>query len=138
MEEYQQPPQANHEENGQGQPAYSAPEQQPYPGGQGNPPPYGYPYQQPYVPPYYYPKSRLAAALLALTVGMFGVHNFYLGFNTKAIIQLVLTIVGLLGNVFTLFIPLLVSLIWSFVEGVQLISHSDQFRCDANGIALIE
>ncbi|WP_242964906.1 TM2 domain-containing protein [Scatolibacter rhodanostii] len=92
--------------------------------------PNGYPYYQ------YHKKSKLAAALLAFTVGVFGVHNFYLGFSNKAVIQLVLALVGLMSNIFTLFIPTLVVLVWSFIEGVQIISNNEQYRYDANGIEL--
>ena len=38
-------------------------------------------------------KSKIAVGLLAIFLGIFGVHNFYLGYTTKAIIQLVLSLV---------------------------------------------
>lgn len=38
------------------------------------------------------PKSKIAAGVLGLFLGMFGVHNFYLGYTKKAVIQLVLTL----------------------------------------------
>lgn len=41
-------------------------------------------------------KSKMAAGLLGIFLGSFGVHNFYLGYTTKAVIQLVCTIVGIL------------------------------------------
>ncbi len=37
-------------------------------------------------------KSKLAGGLLGIFLGSLGVHNFYLGYTTKAVIQLVLTV----------------------------------------------
>ena len=39
-------------------------------------------------------KSKLTAGLLAIFLGTLGIHNFYLGFTTKAIIQLVVSLLG--------------------------------------------
>ena len=39
-------------------------------------------------------KSKIAAGLLGIFLGSYGVHNFYLGYIKKAVIQLVGTIVG--------------------------------------------
>lgn len=86
----------------------------------------------------YYKKSRLAAALLAFTLGFLGVHNFYLGYTSKATIQLVITIVGIATIVVSAFLPFIAVVIWSFVEGVQIISHSAKYIYDANGIDLID
>lgn len=104
------------------QPAYQQPYQQPAQQPRYNVPPAGY--QQ---------KSRLAAGLLALIVGCFGVHNFYLGFNTKATIQLVVAIVGslLCGA------GIVAMAVWAIVEGVQILSASNPDRnYDANGVIL--
>lgn len=38
-------------------------------------------------------KSKLVALLLAFFLGGFGVHNFYLGYTTNGIIQIVITLV---------------------------------------------
>ena len=38
------------------------------------------------------PKSKVAAALLAFFLGSFGIHNFYLGYNSKGLAQLLLTV----------------------------------------------
>jgi TM2 domain-containing membrane protein YozV len=40
------------------------------------------------------PKSRLAVALLAIFLGFFGVHRFYLDKSASAVIMLVLGIAG--------------------------------------------
>ncbi len=65
------------------------------------------------------PKSRIAAGLLALFFGSLGVHNFYLGYNNKAVIQLVLTIVG-----WIIIIGPIISGIWAFIEAIMLFAGS--------------
>ncbi len=55
----------------------------------------------------YSPKSKVVAILLALVLGAFGVHNWYLGNRKKALIQ---TIIGITG------IGLYVSWIWAILE----------------------
>lgn len=72
-------------------------------------------------------KSKLAAGLLGIFLGSFGVHNFYLGYTTKAVIQLVLTVA-------TCGIGSIVSGIWGFVEGIMILAGS--IDCDAKGIPL--
>ncbi|MGN0625172.1 MAG: NINE protein [Oscillospiraceae bacterium] len=92
-------------------------------------------YQAPgqgYQPPVYQPagtplKSKMAAGLLGIFLGAFGVHNFYLGYTTKAVIQLCLTLLscGVLS---------FVSGIWGFIEGVLLLTGS--INVDGNGMPL--
>lgn len=85
------------------------------------------------------PKSKIVAALLAIFLGAFGVHNFYLGYNQKAIIQCVISVVGILLGCCTLGIGLILTFgveIWAFVEGVMLlIGKIDK---DANGDPLAQ
>ena len=68
-------------------------------------------------------KSKMAAGLLGIFVGSFGIHNFYLGFNGKAVIQSVLTLFtcGLGG-------------IWGFMEGILILAGV--INRDADGILL--
>lgn len=40
------------------------------------------------------PKSRVAFILLALFLGGFGIHNFYAGYTTKGIIQLLISVLS--------------------------------------------
>ena len=71
------------------------------------------------------PKSRVAAGLFALFLGGFGVHNFYLGYTTKAIIQCVVSSVCLLLSCCTVGISLFGNLgicIWALVEGIMILS----------------
>lgn len=56
-------------------------------------------------------KNAMLAAVLALFVGFYGVHNFYLGYKSRAIFQLILTL-----TVFGAFI----SGIWAIVESIML------------------
>ena len=42
------------------------------------------------------PKSKLVAGLLGIFLGGFGVHNFYLGYNKKAIIQVSVSVACIL------------------------------------------
>lgn len=101
---------------------------------QGQPNPYGYqynPYNQP--PMGYRQKSRLAAGLLGIFFGCFGVHNFYLGFNSKATVQL---LVSIIGSIFTCGISLIAVSIWGLVEGIQILSGSEGHMYDGNGVIL--
>ena len=130
------------------QPQYTAPQQtgapqyqQPYYQGQPQP---QQPFQQPAkvyynVPPAGYPqKSRLAAGLLAILFGCFGVHNFYLGFRSRATIQLVVSVVGMLLAIAIIGIFAVLGMeIWAFIEGVQILSANNPERLyDANGVIL--
>lgn len=114
----------------------------------GNQNPYGAPsYQQPVqynqpmaqkplynTPPAgYTQKSRLAAGLLALILGSLGIHNYYLGFNTRATIQLV---VSLVGGILTCGLATAGIAIWGFVEGILILSGSGAHMYDGNGVIL--
>lgn len=41
-------------------------------------------------------RSSIVAGLLGIFLGSFGVHNFYLGFTKKAVVQLLLSVFGIL------------------------------------------
>ena len=114
-------------------PEYKPPEYGPsgY-GGQAPQQPY---YQAPYAtqpPAGYQQKSRLAAGLLAITLGIWGVHNFYLGYIGRGAAQIILTLVV---GALTCGASTVAVLIWSFVEGVLLLS-GNSYLCDANGVVL--
>lgn len=74
-------------------------------------------------------KSKLAAGLLGILLGSFGVHNFYLGYTGKAVAQLLITLL-------TCGAGSLVSGIWGLVEGIQILTGS--INKDANGVPLGE
>ncbi len=66
-------------------------------------------------------KNRLTAGILALLVGGFGVHKFYLGYNNQGIILLLMSTVGML-----LVLPLFASAIIALSEAVIYLTSSDQ------------
>lgn len=76
-----------------------------------------------YAPQGYEQKSRLVAGLLGIFLGGLGVHNFYLGFTSKAVIQIVVSIVTCgIGS------------IWGFIEGILILcGHTNT---DSNNIPL--
>ena len=67
-------------------------------------------------------KSALAAGLLGILLGSLGIHNFYLGYTGKAIVQLVLTVTLVLS---------FVSAIWGLIEGIMILTGS--INVDGNG-----
>lgn len=69
-------------------------------------------------------KSKMAAGLLGIFLGWIGVHNFYLGFTSKAVIQLVLGLLSC-GTI---------SGIWGLIEGILILTGS--INKDANGVPL--
>lgn len=68
-------------------------------------------------------KSKMAAGLLGIFLGAWGIHNFYLGNTSRAIIQIVVTILtcGAGG-------------IWGLIEGIMILCGS--INTDANGVPL--
>lgn len=75
-------------------------------------------------------KSHLAAGLIAIFLGEFGIHNFYLGRTGLGFIQLLLTVLtlGLLYPVVK---------IWTFIEGIlYLVGGGTHWSTDAQGYPL--
>ena len=66
-------------------------------------------------------KSKIIACLLALFLGVIGVHKFYLGYNTQGIIMLLCGTVG-----WILFLPPLVMAVIALIEAIMYISKSDE------------
>ena len=99
----------------------------PQPGFQGYPQG-GNPYA---APPVYGQKSRLVAGLLGIFVGYLGIHNFYLGYTQKGLIQI---LVSLVGGFFTCGIATAAIGIWALVEAIMIFTGS--ISTDANGIPL--
>ena len=66
------------------------------------------------------PKSRLAAGLLGIFVGGFGVHRFYLGYVGTGLVQILVTLITFgIGSV------------WGIIEGILILAGS--FNQDARG-----
>ena len=66
----------------------------------------------------------MAAGLLAIFLGVFGVHNFYLGYTGKAIAQLLITVL-------TCGLGAFISSIWGFIEGIMILTGN--LNTDADG-----
>lgn len=80
-------------------------------------------------------KSKMAAGILGIFLGCFGVHNFYLGYTAKAVIQLVCTIVGFLLACFGIGAIIVAGIeIWGLVEGIMILCGS--IKVDGKGIPL--
>ncbi len=75
------------------------------------------------------PKSKLVAGLLAIFVGSFGVHNFYLGYTQRGLVQLLLTTVGSI-----VIVGPIVAGLWALIEGIQI--FIGEINIDANGTKL--
>jgi TM2 domain-containing membrane protein YozV len=80
-----------------------------------------------YQGPVYGTKSRIAAGLFGILLGAFGAHNFYLGYKSKAVAQLLITVLSLGVLSF-------VSAIWGLVEGIIILSSKEYY--DAQGYLL--
>ena len=112
--QHQTPPQY------QGTPQYQAPYQPPYPA----------PYPQPgapWAPVDPHAKSRLAAGLLGIFLGAFGIHRFYLGYTRVGMVMLLMTLLsfGFLS---------VVTSIWGLVEGIlYLTDKTGRYSHDATG-----
>ena len=76
-------------------------------------------------------KSKLCAGLLGIFLGAFGIHNFYLGYTTKAVVQL---LVSIIGGLITCGIATVAIEIWGLVEGIMILTGS--IATDANGVTL--
>lgn len=69
-------------------------------------------------------KSKMAAGLLGIFLGGWGIHNFYLGYTKKAIIQIVVSICtcGIGG-------------IWGLIEGIMILCGKINTDADGNPLA---
>ena len=70
------------------------------------------------------PKQWMVALLLGLFFGGFGVHNFYLGYTNRAIIQLILTIIVIGAPV---------TAVWVLIELIMILMRSGSYGYDAQG-----
>jgi TM2 domain-containing membrane protein YozV len=100
-------------------------------------PPQGQPGSYQRGAPYAAPKSKVIAAVLAFFLGMFGVHNFYLGYNGRGAIQLVMGLLGY-GTVWLLigFVLLVPLAIWVIAEFFMILFSSGSYSRSANGVPL--
>ena len=73
-------------------------------------------------------KSKIAAGLLGIFLGSFGVHNFYLGYTNKAVAQLLITVLSCGTLSF-------VSGIWALVEGIMILTGSMNVDAEGNPLS---
>jgi len=76
-------------------------------------------------------KYRMTAGLLGIFGGTLGLHNFYLGYRDKAVMQLLITI---LGSIFCFGLGPMVTFIWGLVEGIQILSRDIVLDAQGNPI----
>ncbi len=95
------------------QPMYNPPQYQPQAGME---PPPGYPQ-----------KSRTAAGILAILLGTYGIHSFYLGNTSRGLMQLLISLL-------TCGVGAIVIMIWGILDGVKILDG--RINTDANGVFL--
>ena len=66
-------------------------------------------------------RSKVVAGLLGVFLGGWGIHNFYLGYTSKAVIQIVVTLVTC-G----------IGALWGFIEGVLILVGTINTDADGN------
>ena len=102
------------------------------PGQQYTPPPppqpqYAPPSQAAVQPPSQYAavggKSKLAAGLLGIFLGAWGIHRFYLGYVGIGIIQIIVTLITFGFGA-----------LWGFIEGILILTGT--FNKDAKGLLI--
>ena len=95
------------------------------------PPMYNPPQYQPQAgmepPPGYVQKSRVAAGVLAMLLGAYGVHSFYLGNTSRGLVQLLVSFL-------TCGFGASVMQIWGILDGIKLLDG--RINTDANGVFL--
>lgn len=69
-------------------------------------------------------RNGIIYILLAWFLGTIGIHNFYAGYVKKGLVQLILTLTAWLF----LYIPLLITAVWAFVELLVVNKSADMQR----------
>ena len=78
-----------------------------------------------------WPRSRVAAGLLGIFLGAFGLHRMYLGYWRRGLTMLAITVVG---GFFTLGLAALAMGLWGFAEGLLVLSvRRGRYARDAYG-----
>ena len=75
----------------------------------------------------YMQKNRVAAGLLAIFLGAYGVHNFYMGNTSGGLTRLLISL-------FTFGIGAVVMTIWGIMDGVKILDG--RINTDAYGVYL--
>ena len=77
--------------------------------------------------PGYVQKSRIAAGVLGILLGAYGVHSFYLGNTSRGLMQLLISLL-------TCGLGAIVMQIWGILDGIKLLDG--RINTDANGVFL--
>jgi len=104
--------------------AYQAPQggyQAPQGGYQAPQGAYQQPYQQPYQQAAPGAKSRTTAGILAILLGAFGAHKFYLGYTTEALIMLAVCLLGA-----CIAVGPIVTAIIGIIEGILYLTKTEE------------
>lgn len=76
------------------------------------------------------PRQMLIVVLLALFAGLFGLHNFYLGYTNRGLAQLLVTVC-------TLGFGAPIVWLWAVVELILIVTRSGSYAFDAFGRPLV-
>lgn len=76
-------------------------------------------------------KNRVIVGLMALFLGSLGIHNFYLGYTSRGLTQL---LVSIIGGMFSCGIATIAMGIWAFIESIQI--FTGKIATDADGVPL--
>ncbi len=71
-------------------------------------------------------KNKIAAGLLAIFLGGWGIHKFYLGFSGPGLVYLLVNTIGFAVTWILLFIPNIVLGVMALVEGIIYLTKSDE------------
>lgn len=71
-------------------------------------------------------KNKLAAGLLGIFLGGWGIHKFYLGFTGPGLVFLLVNTIGFAITWIFLFIPNIILGVIGFVEGIIYLTKSDE------------
>ncbi len=68
-------------------------------------------------------KSKVAAGLLGIFLGVFGAHKFYLGYTKEGVIMV---LVSVLGGILTFGVAAWVVAVFGLIEGIVYLTKSDE------------
>ena len=71
-------------------------------------------------------KNKVVAGVLAILLGWFGIHKFYLGFTGPGLIYLLVNTVGFAVTWILLFIPNAILGVMALVEGIIYLTKTDE------------
>lgn len=81
------------------------------------------------------PRSWVVLLALSVLLGMFGAHNFYMGFHSRGTIQWLLTVIGLVSSLVMVgFFLLALVGFWVFIEFSMILLGSGKYQTCSRGI----